>query len=75
LAVQRIAKMFRPQEFGHALIGGVVTRIAPTTPCSASKLCGGSRRRMSSAGRAGAVTFDESFIGSMASLVKHERVR
>src|SRR4029450_10958526 len=44
----------------------------PSSACSASKLCGGSRRRMSSApGRR--VTFDESFSGSMAELLKETR--
>src|SRR5689334_14488726 len=42
--------------------------MAPSSACSASKLCGGSRRRMSSApGRR--VTLDESFSGSMESFL------
>src|SRR5262245_118732 len=46
--------------------------MAPSSACSASKLCGGSRRRLSSApGRR--VTFDGSFSGSMAELLKDAR--
>src|SRR5262245_56180787 len=46
--------------------------MAPSSACSASKLCGGSRRRMSSApGRR--VTLVDSFSGSMAELLKEAR--